>query len=122
MLNFNMISLPTFSDSRGSLTVLEQTLPFQVVRLFWIYGVHDQVRGGHRHAKTRQALVALKGVVSVYMNDGAAEQTVLLDAPNKCLLVEPKDWHTMTFIDDAILLVASSHIYDSSDYIDAPYE
>jgi mannose-6-phosphate isomerase-like protein (cupin superfamily) len=121
MSQFQILKLPSHSDSRGSLTVLEGELPFVVVRTYWIYGADGQTRGGHRHKHTRQALVALSGQVSVYMNDGVASQDVLLDSPGSCLLVEPKDWHTMTFGRGAVLLVMSSHPYDRSEYIDKPY-
>jgi hypothetical protein len=122
MSRFTVISLPTFTDTKGSLTVLEQALPFQVVRSYWIYGADNQTRGGHRHTHTRQALVALSGVVSIYMNDGVTEETIVLSHPSQCLLVEPKDWHTMMFEKNAILLIMSSHPYDRSEYIDTPYE
>lgn len=122
MFRFPVLKLPTFSDPRGSLTVLERVLPFDVVRSYWIYGADGQTRGGHRHAYTRQALVALNGVVSMYMNDGLTEETIVLNDPSQCLLVEPKDWHTMTFSENAILLVMSSHPYDRGEYIDTPYE
>jgi len=122
MSHFALLHLPTFTDSRGSLTVLESVLPFQVVRSYWIYGANGQTRGGHRHTHTRQALVAVSGRVSMYMNDGITEETIVLDHPGKCLLVEPKDWHTMTFDESAVLLVMSSHRYDRSEYIDTPYE
>lgn len=122
MSHFTMLSLPTFADARGSLTVLEGALPFQVVRTYWIYGADGQTRGGHRHAHTRQALVAVAGKVSIYMNDGITEEVVELTDPGRCLLVEPKDWHTMTFGAGSVLLVMSSHSYDRSEYIDTPYE
>jgi mannose-6-phosphate isomerase-like protein (cupin superfamily) len=121
MSQFQILKLPTHSDLRGSLSVLEGELPFVVVRTYWIYDADGQTRGGHRHRHTRQALVALSGQVSVYMNDGVASQDVLLDSPGSCLLVEPKDWHTMTFGRGAVLLVMSSHPYDRSEYIDEPY-
>lgn len=122
MSHFTLIDLPTYQDSRGSLTVLEGALPFQVVRSYWIYGADGQIRGGHRHTYTRQALVAVNGEVSVYMNDGVTVETLKLKHPGKCLLVQPKDWHTMTFGAGAVLLVMSSHPYDRSEYIDTPYE
>lgn len=119
---FAILNLPTFSDPRGSLTVLERALPFEAVRTYWIYGADGQTRGGHRHTYTRQALVAVSGTVSMYMNDGVTEETIVLNHPGQCLLVEPKDWHTMTFGENAVLLVMSSHAYDRSEYIDTPYE
>lgn len=56
------------------------------------------------------------------MNDGTIEDTLMLDHPSQCLIVEPKDWHTMTFGDHSILLVMSSSTYDRNEYIDTPYE
>jgi mannose-6-phosphate isomerase-like protein (cupin superfamily) len=122
MSHFTILNLPTFTDPRGSLTVLEGALPFHVVRTYWIYGADGQTRGGHRHIHTRQALVSLSGMVSIYMNDGISEETVELMNPGQCLLVEPKDWHTMTFGKGSVLLVMSSHHYDRSEYLDTPYE
>lgn len=122
MTHFAVIYLPTFTDPRGALTVLEGTLPFTVVRTYWIYGADGHMRGGHRHTHSRQALVALSGTVSIYMNDGVTVDTVELNDPSKCLLVEPKDWHTMTFGSGSVLLVMSSHPYDRGEYIDTPYE
>lgn len=121
MKSFSVIELPTFVDERGSLTVLERILPFGVVRTYWIYGADGFTRGGHRHHNTRQALIALKGAVTVYMNDGVQSDTIQLSKPNQCLIVEPKDWHTMKFGTDAILIVMSSHLYDPAEYIDEPY-
>lgn len=121
MSNFTVLNLPTFTDPRGSLTVLQGALPFAVVRTYWIYGADGQTRGGHRHRQTRQALVALNGTVTIYMNDGINSEDVVLSGPGQCLLVEPKDWHTMTFGPGAILLVMSSHPYDLGEYIDEPY-
>ena len=119
---FTTLQLPTFMDPRGALTVLEKALPFEVVRMYWIYGADGQTRGGHRHTYTRQALIAVSGHISIYMNDGIAEEVVELEHPNQCLLVEPKDWHTMTFGPNSILMVLSSHSYDRGEYIDTPYE
>jgi len=122
MPHFTLIGLSTYTDTRGSLTVTEGALPFLSVRNYWIYGADGQTRGGHRHKHSWQALVAICGEVSVYINDGVNAETVRLDNPSKCLLVQPKDWHTMTFGLGAVLLVMSSHPYDRSDYIDTPYE
>jgi len=122
MSHFNLLHLPTFEDSRGYLTVLEKTLPFEVVRSYWIYRADGQTRGGHRHSHTRQALIAIAGTVEIYMNDGFTEETLILDDPCQCLIVEPKDWHTMKFGKKSILLVMSSSVYDRNEYIDTPYE
>jgi dTDP-4-dehydrorhamnose 3,5-epimerase-like enzyme len=122
MTHFTIIDLPTFSDPRGALTVLDGALPFSTERTYWIYGADGETRGGHRHQKTSQALIAITGSITIYMNDGIAVENVVLSKPSQCLLVEPKDWHTMTFGKNSVLLVMASHPYDRSDYIDTKYE
>lgn len=117
-----LIDLPTFKDDRGNLTVIEKLLPFEIKRFYYIYDVTEK-RGGHRHKKTIQALVCLGGSCQIYINDGIKEEIVILDTPNKCLIVEPKDWHTMDkFTKSSILLVFSSEYYDRDDYIDEEYK
>jgi len=116
-----IIDLPTFSDNRGSLTVVEKQLPFEIKRFYYIYGA-DAKRGGHRHKKAIQALICLGGSCEIYLNNSKKEETVLLDSPKKCLIVEPKDWHTMDkFTKGSTLLVFSSEFYDVNDYIDEEY-
>ena len=122
MSNFPLIELPTFEDSRGSLTVLEQALPFKIARSYWIYHADGNTRGGHRHIYSRQALVAINGEVEIFINDGIFKENIILKSPIKCLLLEPKDWHTMTFRNNATLLVMASHPYNRSEYIETPYD
>lgn len=119
---FPKIELPHFRDSRGALTVMQDVLPFPVKRFFWITGADECLRGGHRHHRTRQFLVALQGRVTIHMDNGFLKDDVLLDHPNIGLLVEPHDWHTMKFDEGAVLLVFASEPYDRDDYIDTPYE
>ncbi|MBD3795742.1 MAG: FdtA/QdtA family cupin domain-containing protein [Epsilonproteobacteria bacterium] len=117
-----LIDLPTFRDARGNLTVVEKLLPFEIKRFYYIYDVTDK-RGGHRHKKTIQALICLGGSCEIYLNDGTKEERVILETPNKCLIVEPKDWHTMDkFTQGSTLLVLSSEYYDRDDYIDEEYK
>jgi WxcM-like, C-terminal len=118
---FSKLELPYFEDSRGALTVLQEVLPFAVRRIFWITGADGSIRGGHRHGRTRQCLIALHGKVVVHMDNGVVKDDVVLDRPNVGLLVEPRDWHTMKFEQGAVLLVFASEPYDRNDYIDEPY-
>jgi dTDP-4-dehydrorhamnose 3,5-epimerase-like enzyme len=117
-----IIDLKTFTDSRGNLTVIEKVIPFDVKRIFYIYGVDDSKRGGHRHHKTIQAAICIKGKCTIYNNNGKQENEFLLDQPHKCLILEPEDWHTMyDFSEDAILMVLASELFEQSDYIFEPY-
>mgnify|MGYP000132338764 CR=1 FL=1 len=118
-----LINIKTFSDERGNLSVLEDfDIPFDIKRIFFIYGVDRSVRGGHRHRQTRQALICIKGKCEIDNNTGEQQEMFILDNPKKCLIVEPEDWHTMkNFSDDTILLVLASENFDESDYIYEPY-
>ena len=86
-----LIQLQTFRDPRGTLTVIEKPLPFEIKRVFYIYGVDNSVRGKHRHHTAVQAVVCLHGRCVVSNNDGEKRQKFLLDAPDKCLILEPWD-------------------------------
>jgi dTDP-4-dehydrorhamnose 3,5-epimerase-like enzyme len=113
-----LIELPTFADRRGKLTVIEKTIPFEIRRIFYIYGVDDSVRGGHRHHKTRQAAFCVQGACTIFVNDGRSRRRFELDSPGKCLVLEPEDWHTMqAFTHDSILMVLASEHFDADDYI-----
>ena len=116
------IDLKTFTDARGNLTVIEKVLPFDIRRIFFIYGVDDSVRGGHRHRKTHQAAICIQGSCVVSNNDGLNREVFVLDTPGKSLLLEPKDWHQMhDFTPDAILMVVASEYFDPEDYIFEKY-
>ncbi|NII29557.1 WxcM-like domain-containing protein [Pseudoflavitalea sp. X16] len=117
-----LIDLTTFTDSRGNLTVIEKVIPFDIKRIFYIYGVDNSARGGHRHHKTIQAAVCLQGSCRIYNNNSKKEEYFYLDAPHKCLILEPEDWHTMDqFTNDAILMVLASEYFAKEDYIFEPY-
>jgi dTDP-4-dehydrorhamnose 3,5-epimerase-like enzyme len=118
-----LIDLKTFSDKRGNLTVIEKVIPFAIKRIFYIYGVDDSLRGGHRHHKTVQAAICLKGSCVVSNNDGTKKEDFHLNKPSICLLIEPNDWHTMhDFTEDAILMVLASEYFDPDDYIYEEYQ
>lgn len=118
----HLIDLKTFVDKRGNLTVIEKVIDFDIKRIFYIYGVDDSVRGGHRHKKTVQAAICLKGSCEIHNDNGKVQELFLLDKPNKCLIIEPEDWHTMDhFTSDAILMVLASEYFDENDYIFEPY-
>lgn len=119
----HLLNLKTFTDSRGNLTVIENVIPFAIKRIFYIYGVDSSERGGHRHHKTVQAAICITGSCKIYNDDGVTQQEFNLDSPDKCLILEPADWHKMyAFSSNAILMVLASENFDSADYIHEPYK
>jgi len=113
-----IIDLKTFTDKRGNLTVIEKVVPFDIKRIFYIYGVDDSKRGGHRHHITIQAAICIKGSCNIFSDNNIVNQNYVLDSPNKCLILQPEDWHYMNnFTEDAILMVLASEYFDPNDYI-----
>ncbi|WP_169083619.1 sugar 3,4-ketoisomerase [Paenibacillus sp. PL91] len=116
-----VIEVNVLGDERGLLTVIEEniTIPFEIKRIFYIYGTQNNVRRGfHGHYKTRQALITVAGSCKVHLDNLQRKEEVLLNSPHKVLILEPNDWHEMyDFSSDCVLLVLASHHYDPEDYI-----
>ncbi|MDQ1089861.1 MULTISPECIES: FdtA/QdtA family cupin domain-containing protein [unclassified Siphonobacter] len=119
----HLINLKTFTDSRGNLTVIEKVIPFPIKRIFYIYGVDDSTRGGHRHHTTIQAAICIRGTCTIYNDNNLRQEQFILNSADKCLILNPEDWHQMyNFSEDAILMVLASEYFDADDYIYEPYE
>lgn len=117
-----LIQLNTISDNRGSLTVIEKCLPFQINRIFYIYGVDNATRAKHRHKITIQAAICINGSCVISNYDGKTKSDYILNSKSQCLILYPEDFHTISdFSKDAVLLVLASHHYDPNDYIYEPY-
>lgn len=117
-----LLDLTTHTDKKGDLTVIEKVIPFTINRIFYIYGVDNSRRGGHRHKTTIQAAICIKGSCRILSSDGSSKEEYILDKPYKCLILNPEDWHSMDqFSEDAILMVLASTEYDPQDYIFTPY-
>ena len=113
-----ILKLKTFSDSRGSLTVIEKVLPFSIKRVYYIYNLNQTKRGFHKHKKTQQALICISGSSSIFIDDKSNTKEFRLDSPDKCLILEPCDFHWMdNFSKNCVLLVLASEEYDENDYI-----
>lgn len=115
------IQLTKLGDERGQLVVLEsnQTVPFEIKRVYYIYGVDTQIpRGFHAHKVTQQVAICIMGSCKMLMDDGDAKTTVLMDSPTQGVLIDVMQWHEMhDFSEDCILMVLASEHYDESDYI-----
>lgn len=116
-------SLKTINDARGSLTVAEvmKDIPFEVKRIYWIYNVPKEMeRGKHANRITYQYLVAVKGSIIVNIENKEVKESVVLDSPEKALLIPPMTWNELTYYsEDAVLLVLSSESYKPEMYINS---
>jgi dTDP-4-dehydrorhamnose 3,5-epimerase-like enzyme len=117
-----LINIPTFTDSRGVLSVIEKQFDFLVRRIFYIYNVPlGEKRGGHGHFKTKLFLFALNGSCRVVVKHKNVETEYFLDEASKGLLLEPSDWHEIYDCENTMtLMVLASEEYDKSDYFFQP--
>jgi dTDP-4-dehydrorhamnose 3,5-epimerase-like enzyme len=118
-----ILKIPTIRDKRGSVSILERVPGFDIKRIYYIYDVGSQKRGGHRHKETDQILICVKGSCTVNCENQFNNFSVFsLNSPQIGLLVEASDWHTMQeFSKDCVLLVLASTHYDADDYINERY-
>jgi hypothetical protein len=117
------INLKFFDEPDGMLAPVEfdKDVPFEVKRMFYVFGVHNQDdRGKHSHYKTKQLLISIAGSVSVKCDDGmGGVRHYSLDKPWKALYIPEMIWDEQIYTDkDSVLLVLSNTNYDSSDYIE----
>ena len=113
-----IISIPTFIDSRGSLSVIEKIIPFDIKRVYYIYDIDDSERGHHAHKKTIQALIMLNGSCDIFVGDKNHSKKYVMCSPEKCLILKPKDFHWMSnFSKNSILLVLASEEFNKNDYV-----
>jgi len=117
-----IIDLEHHNDERGTLTVIDKVLPFEIKRSYYITGVNHLTRGGHRHKKLVEAIICMSGSFTVGINDGKTKHEILLNNPHKCLIIEVGEWHNFyDFAPGSILVSLASTHYDPDDYIYEPY-
>ena len=117
-----IIELDNYQDERGTLTVIDKVLPFEIKRSYYITGVNHLSRGGHRHKELVEGIICMHGSFSVGIDDGVKKQEIILNSPHQCLIIEVGEWHNFyNFSDGAILVSLASTHYDHSDYIYEPY-
>jgi dTDP-4-dehydrorhamnose 3,5-epimerase-like enzyme len=115
------IDLPTFTDGRGGLVVVEakKQTSFDFERVYFIYGNgQNEARGFHAHRELQQLAICVAGSCKVVLDDGDRREDVLLEQPNEGLLIDKMIWREMnSFSPDCVLLVLASKHFDEADYI-----
>ena len=116
-----IIDIPKIIDpkGRGKLSVVEKDIiPFDIKRVYYLYDVpSDSYRGGHAHKKLIQFMIPLSGSFEVLLDDGKKRKKVMLNKPDKGLLIPKGIWREMdNFSSGAICMVLASENFDESDY------
>lgn len=115
-----LIDLPSFGDERGGLVAIEsnQSIPFDVKRLYYIFNTSQKPRGFHAHIDLKQVAICLKGSCKFILDNGSIKEEVVLDKPTQGLVIEGLIWREMhDFSEDCVLLVLASEHFTEQDYI-----
>jgi oxalate decarboxylase/phosphoglucose isomerase-like protein (cupin superfamily) len=115
-----IVEVPQFTDSRGTLAVLEWSgcLPFIPERFYFIREVPEGTRrAAHAHWEESEAIFALHGRLTVLTDDGCVQREWHLLQPHQVLLIPPLVWHELyDFGPGAICGVLASHRHNGEDY------
>lgn len=113
-----LVDIPTFIDERGVISVMDKELPFEVKRVFWLYHIKDgKDRGAHALLDGAEIMIAIHGSFIVDLDDTVTKKSILLDSPEKGLIIRPGIWfRTHSYNDDGITLVLSSDAYMREKY------
>lgn len=117
-----LIDFPVFdAGPDGSLSFAETQglIPFQIKRVYWIYGAgKNTIRGNHAHKAGLQVLLALGGKVEVELTDRQGKSSCYrLEKPDTGLLVPYNYWRKVVIDENSILVSFASELYDNQNYI-----
>ena len=117
-----MIEFPELGDERGHLVIAEgmKNIPFEIKRIFYIYGSDNSVvRGQHANKISQFMLINVAGTSKVKIDYGNGKFEIFsLDKPHIGLFIPRMIWKDMCdFSKDSVLLCLADTIYDSSEYI-----
>lgn len=112
------IDVPTFTDERGAISVLDKELPFQVRRVFWLHHIQKgKDRGAHALLDSNEIMVAVHGSFIVDLDDTVNKLSILLDDPSKGLIIRPGVWfRTHSYKDDGVSLILAEEEYARDKY------
>ena len=113
-----LVDIPTFTDERGAISVLDKELPFQVRRVFWLHHIKDgKDRGAHALLDSSEIMVAVHGSFIVDLDDTINKTSVLLDDPSKGLIIRPGVWfRTHSYKEDGVSLILAEEEYARDKY------
>ena len=114
-----LIKLPVISDDCKLAVAENSKLPFEIKRVYYIYGNENNLsRGFHAHKENQQILFCLRGSVRMIIESAEGKSECTLANPSEGIFLDQMVWHEMHDIDEStILLVIASHEYDELDYI-----
>lgn len=113
-----LVDIPTFTDERGAISVMDKELPFDVKRVFWLHHIQEgKDRGAHALLDSSEIMVAIHGSFVVDLDDTLTKTSLLLDDPSKGLMIRPGIWfRTHSYKNDGVSLILASDEYARDKY------
>ena len=113
-----LIDVPTFTDERGAISVMDKELPFQTKRVFWLHHIKDgKDRGAHALLYSSEIMVAVHGSFIVDLDDTVNKTSILLENPSKGLMIRPGVWfRTHSYKNDGVSLILAEEEYARDKY------
>lgn len=113
-----LIDVPTFIDDRGAISVMDKELPFEVRRVFWLHHIAEgKDRGAHALLNSSEIMIAIHGTFVVDLDDTQNKKSILLDSPDKGLIIKPGIWfRTHSYKGDGVSLVLAEEEYARDRY------
>jgi hypothetical protein len=116
-----LITLTPCQSDSGTLVSIQghDSVPFDISRVFYIYGVDNKVmRGAHANLYSQFFLIAICGSCRVKIKTPCVMEDILLDKPDLGLWLDSMVWKEMyDFSKDCVLLVLSDQKYNPNEYI-----
>lgn len=118
-----MVDVPTFTDERGAISVMDKELPFQVKRVFWLHHILEgKDRGVHALLDSSEIMVAVHGSFIVDLDDTINKTSIILNDPSRGLVIKPGIWfRTHSYKEDGVSFILAEEEYSQDKYI-ADYE
>ncbi len=120
-MKYEIIDFNVFLDKDSALVPFQNNAncPFEIKRVFYIFGVgEDTIRGEHANRHSQFLLIAIKGSCKVCVDNGFTKEVISLQSPKQGLYLDKMLWKQMyDFSDDCVLLVLSDCYYNIDEYI-----
>ncbi len=103
-----IIDINSVTEPDGTLYVTEvdNRVPFDIKRVFWVRDVAaGATRGNHATKKTRLILIPVAGSCEVVVDNGTSQEVFKMDTPSKGLFIEKMLWRQMrNFTPDCVMM------------------
>ena len=123
MKKIRKFKLKSYSRSSGNLMPInfDKKFPIKVKRVFFINGKKNKIRGEHAHKKCTQFFIPIQGKMNLIVETPNNKKSIILSrASNITLLVPPKYWCSVKFLEkNSILMVACDKHYEVDDYLES---